>query len=371
MGSPFIRLYRTPHDVDVEWTEHEDAVSSGSEKVSKLEAIKRWLAGLPGLPGHILRFSIRVVLRFFGKKNGLILAGALAYNTLLSLVPLLAVILIFFSVFKDKEQLLETMKAELELIVPGQADAIGTVLVDFADQMEVIGIIGLAVLLFFSSIAFRILENAMTEIFDMPAEKKSRSFWVSALIPYLFICLMGLGIVAVTAGTSFLDAIPTEAFEIPILGWEISIDATRSAAFYISGVLGLILLFTAVYVVMPLQKVALSRALVGGLTATVLWELVRHFLVWYFTHISLVNIVYGSLATVIIVLLSMEVAALILLLGAQVIAELERAARADVPWHQGPILARNREENGHDGTAHQKDAERNTVRTHRRLRDEP
>jgi membrane protein len=36
--------------------------------------------------------------------------------------------------------------------------------------------------------------------------------------------------------------------------------------------------------------------------------------------------VYGSLATTVIVLLTLEAAALILLLGAQVIAELERAS---------------------------------------------
>jgi membrane protein len=62
------------------------------------------------------------------------------------------------------------------------------------------------------------------------------------------------------------------------------------------------------------------------MAATVLWEIVRHILVWYFANLSMVNVVYGSLATTIIVLLTLEVAALILLLGAQVIAELERTA---------------------------------------------
>lgn len=332
------------------------------------EVIKDWIRGLPGVPGHVVRFGLQVVRRFFGQNNGLILAGAVAYNTLLSLIPLLAVILIFFSVFKDKDKLLETIKVELELVVPGQAESIGTVLVDFADQMELIGIIGLLVLLFFSSIAFRILENAMTEIFDMPADKHKRAFWVSAMMPYLFICLMGVGIVLLTAGTSFLDAYPRDAFVIPLLEWQFSTDNTRSAVLYISGVVGLVLLFTAVYLVMPLQKISASRALVGGLTATLLWELVRHFLVWYFTHISLVNIVYGSLATVIIVLLSMEIAAVILLLGAQVIADLERAARAEVPWYEGPNvdLAALEERRDEEEQA----AGRTTVRTHRRVRSE-
>jgi membrane protein len=59
-------------------------------------------------------------------------------------------------------------------------------------------------------------------------------------------------------------------------------------------------------------------------TATIVWELTRHFLVWYFSTLSLVNLVYGTFAAAIIILLSLEVGALILLVGAQVIAEYER-----------------------------------------------
>jgi uncharacterized BrkB/YihY/UPF0761 family membrane protein len=55
-----------------------------------------------------------------------------------------------------------------------------------------------------------------------------------------------------------------------------------------------------------------------------LWEITRHILVWYFSTLSLVNIIYGAFATAIILLVSLEAAALILLFGAQVIAEYER-----------------------------------------------
>jgi uncharacterized BrkB/YihY/UPF0761 family membrane protein len=41
----------------------------------------------------------------------------------------------------------------------------------------------------------------------------------------------------------------------------------------------------------------------------------------------MVNVVYGTLATAIVALLTFEVAAIILLLGAQVIAEYERVMR--------------------------------------------
>jgi membrane protein len=55
-----------------------------------------------------------------------------------------------------------------------------------------------------------------------------------------------------------------------------------------------------------------------------MWEITRHVLVWYYSTISQIQLVYGSLTTSIAVLLSVEIGAIVLLLGAQVIAEYER-----------------------------------------------
>jgi uncharacterized BrkB/YihY/UPF0761 family membrane protein len=51
--------------------------------------------------------------------------------------------------------------------------------------------------------------------------------------------------------------------------------------------------------------------------------------VWYFATLSQVNILYGSFTTAIVVLLSLEIAATLLLLGAQVISEYERIGVSD------------------------------------------
>lgn len=50
-------------------------------------------------------------------------------------------------------------------------------------------------------------------------------------------------------------------------------------------------------------------------------------LVWYFSTLSQVGRVYGSLTTAIVVLLSLEIGATLLLFGAQIIAEFERGDR--------------------------------------------
>jgi len=82
---------------------------------------------------------------------------------------------------------------------------------------------------------------------------------------------------------------------------------------------------TSIYMVMPARRPTWRHALIGGVTAGLLWEGTRHLLVWYFSTLSQIRVVYGSLTTAIVVLLSLEAAALVLLLGAQVIAEYERS----------------------------------------------
>jgi len=83
-------------------------------------------------------------------------------------------------------------------------------------------------------------------------------------------------------------------------------------------------------------RISTRRAIVGGLVAAILWEATRLLLMYYFLNISFVNVIYGSLATIIVILISLEIASIILLLGAQVIAELERSERLGLRWHVSP-----------------------------------
>jgi uncharacterized BrkB/YihY/UPF0761 family membrane protein len=80
---------------------------------------------------------------------------------------------------------------------------------------------------------------------------------------------------------------------------------------------------------MPVGTVSWRHALLGGVTAALLWEVTRHVLVWYYAALSQVTVVYGAFAAAITILLSVEVAAIFLLLGAQVISCYERERRGE------------------------------------------
>jgi YihY family inner membrane protein len=282
----------------------------------------------------VVRFAGRVLRDFFLRNHGLLLTGAVAYNMMLSLIPLSAVLMVVFSQFFDQELLMEAITSEVALIAPGFAPTLNEVLDGFIKNRQVVGWIGLLVLLFFSSMAFRVLEDAIAIIFHRPLPTLKRKFWVSALMPYLFILIVAAGLILVTSANAIIDAQSQIIHAFP--KFDAIIHHQIGRIIYLIGVLGLVLLFTLFYKIMPVAKVSFRRALAGGLTAAILWEITRHLLVAYYTKVSMVNVIYGSMATIIIVLLTLEAVALILLLGAQVIADLQRNANAGIPWHEEP-----------------------------------
>ena len=267
-------------------------------------------------PGRFLLQTVRA----FRANQGLLLAGAVAYYALLSIVPLLILIVIALSHVIEEASLLSTIGRYLEWLTPGQSRAITAELGNFLAHRDFIGWVLLATMLFFSSLAFTVLESAMSIIFLHRVAKRRRHFLVSALLPYGYILTLGAGLLLVTLVAGGLQVMGEESLELFGYEWSLSgFSACCCTAGFrrrsvradsVTGDAG--------------RALALRHALIGGITAAVLWEITRHLLVWYFSSLSTVSVVYGSLTTAIVVLLSLEIAAGLLLFGAQVISEYER-----------------------------------------------
>ncbi|MDO8371980.1 MAG: YihY/virulence factor BrkB family protein [Polaromonas sp.] len=279
---------------------------------------------------HPGAFALRVLLGFRANQ-GLLLAGAVAYYALLSIVPLLILMAIALSHVIDQSALLEALGRYIGWLAPGQADFIVGELENFLAHRELMGWVLLATMLFFSSLAFTVLENAMSVIFLHRVAIRRRRFLVSALLPYVYILCLGVGLLLVTLVSGGFQALGDQSLEF--LGYSWSLSGFSGVLLYLLGLAGEIFVLTSVYMVMPVGKLSLRHALIGGITAALLWEVTRHLLVWYFDTLSQVGLVYGSLTTAIIVLLSLELAATLLLLGAQVISEYERigTGKQDAP----------------------------------------
>ena len=287
---------------------------------------------------HPGAFALRV-LQAFRKNQGLLLAGAVAYYALLSILPLLILIVIALSHVIDQQMLLETLERYVGWLVPGQSEPIVGELEGFLEHRQVVGWVLVGTLLFFSSLAFTVLENAMSIIFFHRVAVRRRHFLISAILPYCYILFLGVGLLVVTLVSGGFEAIGRAS--IDFLGWHWSLGGFSSVLLYLLGVAGEILVLTSIYLVMPVGRLTLRHALIGGVTAALLWEATRHILVWYFGSLSQINVVYGSLTTAIVVLLSLEIAAGLLLLGAQVISEYERVGKEGLDKPPKPMRTGN------------------------------
>lgn len=270
---------------------------------------------------HPAAFVLQVI-RAFRANQGLLLAGAVAYYTLLSIVPLLILVVIGLSHLVDQTLLLDTLRRALEWVVPGQSAAVVQELAAFLAHRGAVGWVLLVTMLFFSSLAFSVLEGAISVIFLHRVEVHKRHFLVSFALPFGYIAFIALALFAGTFVLANLLAIGQENLQAFGSSW--SLGGASRATLYVIGVVVEILLISSIYFFMPAGRISALHALIGGATAGLLWEIIRHGLVWYFTTLSQVNVVYGSLTTAIVVLLSFEIAATLLLVGAQVIAEYER-----------------------------------------------
>ncbi len=164
----------------------------------------------------------------------------------------------------------------------------------------------------------------MSVIFHHRVAVRRRHFLISAVIPYVYILSLGVGLLLVTLVSGSLQAMGQREVDFLWRSW--SLGGLSGLLLYLLGFAGEIFVLTSVYLVMPVGRLQLRHALLGAVAAALLWELSRHLLVWYFNTLSQIGTVYGSLTTAIAILLSLEVASTLLLFGAQVISEYERIA---------------------------------------------
>jgi YihY family inner membrane protein len=286
---------------------------------------------------HPLDFVLQVV-KAFRANQGLLLAGAVAYYALLSIVPFLMLVVVVLSHFIEQGELLQTLRRYLDLLVPGQSRAVVDEVAHFLDNRDVITWVLGATMLFFSSLAFTVLENAMSVIFVHRVTIRRRHFLISAVLPYCYVLALGVGVMVVTLVAGALQVMGQES--VGLFGHVWSLHGVSGLLLYLLGLAGEILVLTSIYLVMPVGHLSPSHALVGGVTAALLWEIARHVLVWYFSTLSQVNLVYGSMATAIVVMFSLEIGATLLLFGAQVIAEYERVGRAYAGRDPRPLTTR-------------------------------
>ncbi len=272
-----------------------------------------WLVGF-------LRFWIRVGQGFV--RNGCpVRASALAYASLLALIPLLALVVgIASSVLKgEKTEIEKNIRMGLNSLVP-QAESqpelikireqVTTFVMSSIDNVNsgTIGTTGMIALLVMIIFMLARIEETLNEIWGVSV---SRS-WYSRVVNYW--ATISLGPILVFAAVSFTAVLKAPAIQ-KILETLPSVTKVLIGLAPIPILAGGSALF---YALVPNTKVQWKAALLGGLTAGILWHLNNTMSVLFVSRISRDSKVFGVLAPLPVFMVGLYFFWLLLLFGSQV-----------------------------------------------------
>ncbi len=258
---------------------------------------------------RVLRFPAALVRDWLkGEIN--VRAMSLAYTTLLSLVPLMV---LSFSILKglgapgDLRYLLHQFLSP----VGGAADDLTDNIMEFVTNMrgDVLGSIGLAFLVYTVISTIEKIEASFNFVWRV---ENPRSF-ARRFTQYLSVIIVGPVLLAVAVGllasasespfARWLDAIPPLAWSISVMGEIVPYLVVTVA-------------FTFMYALVPNTRVRPAAALIGGLTAGVIWALVGRLFTTFILYSSHLIAVYTGFAIVLTTLLWVYMSWLVLLIGA-------------------------------------------------------
>ena len=261
-------------------------------------------------PRRLLRYPYALLRDFLSGQLNLHAMG-LVYQTLLALVPLLAFSFSILQVFGAHREL-EPLIFEFFRPMGADAGALTQRVMQFADKVHasLVGSVGLALLIWTLVGTLKKVEDSLNYVWhvEMP-----RSF-TRRIAEYLGMLIIGPLLVGAVIGMSHLALTSRSAMlltQLPLAGHLMRLALALVPYAVITG------LFTVVYAFIPNTRVHLHAALVGGLTAGILWAATGRLFTTLVVSSAHLTIVYAGFAIIIAALVWTYFGWLILLLGAQ------------------------------------------------------
>ena len=264
------------------------------------------------------RFVARVVARFAEESLDQT-SASLAYTTLLSIVPLVAVVLGAMSAMPSFLSMVDQLDSTMRNLLPEHsADLIIKYVLDFSAKARKVTIAGLVALIVTVYAMLNTVENALNKVWRVP---QNRSWWRRFALYTALILLWPLVFAYVVAAVSYAVSLSSGlVFE------QVWLQKLLSKG---TGVLVAAIFFGGLYFAVPNARVRLLDALYGGFYSAFGLLLMQRAFELYLSHFPSVTLVYGAFATVPIFLLWLYLSWAVVLLGALVVVTRHEFRRRD------------------------------------------
>jgi len=240
------------------------------------------------------------------------MAAGVAYYALLSLFPLLLGLISLYGLFLSSESVQEQLLDFFRDNFPGSIDWIERNIEDVIRLRGVVGALSLVLLLWSGSRLFSAMRLVVNRAWGI---QKGRPFHIGKLIDVSMV--LGIGVLA------FLSLAATTAIQAasPHVGLlaTVALNFGRLLPFLMN-----LAIFLIIYKFIPNTKTLWRYVWPGALVAAVVAELAKSLFALYLREFANYDSLYGSLGSVIALLVWVYISALILILGAEFTSEYSR-----------------------------------------------
>src|SRR5882724_11509932 len=264
---------------------------------------------------RLVHSSVKIALmvgRDFFQNLVKLQAMALAFKTLLSLAPLLAVVFSLLKAFGVHNRMEPALAEALSPLGEKGAEITGY-LISFVDKMSAsaLGAVGFVTLFITVLSLMGTIEEAFNHIWRVRSPRKlTRRFsdYLSAILVGPVLVFAAVTITATLQNNAIVHALS-------------SLHTLGAVVLFLLRLVPYLTLwgaFTFVYVFIPNTRVRLRSALIGGLVAAVLWQTVGWGFAVFVASSTRYYVIYSSFAILLLFLLWLHAGWVIVLLGAQV-----------------------------------------------------
>ncbi len=265
---------------------------------------------------HIWRF-LKQVFGEYIRDNCPLMAAAISFYVLLSLIPLSLVGLSAFGYVLGSERAFQAISHFLGQFVPeafGGAALRAYLKDSFYHPRGIVGLLGLLGLLWTGSVSFATITRALNIAWEVQEHRGYLALRLRAMAMTLVVGLL----VLLSFGTTQAIRIIRE-YRIPWLGFQPGeIPLVWQVVGWCVPVALSLLVFLLCYVALPDRRIGWRPALLGAVVAGILWEATKQGFALYIANFGNYNKVYGSLGGLVILVMWVYYSAVILLVGGEV-----------------------------------------------------
>lgn len=247
----------------------------------------------------------------FREKDVFTLAASVSFYAFTSLFPFFIFVIYFSTLILKNTPIIEKIQRDLRIFPPSVYETFIGNLENILESGQIFSLISFLFLIYFAFKVFNSLEHALDIIYDT---RHIRKEWKAKLKAFSFFLFTAFVLVVLFFSGSIFLVLASKLEKVPLV-----------KSYYVI-LMGDILLetifFSFSYRYLSKKKLSLKSVFIGGIVTTVLWEILKNIFGIYIASIGRYSVVYGSIGSIILLLLWLYYSILVYLFGAEISAGL-------------------------------------------------